>query len=92
MGLATFIAAATAGLLQAGAGFGKPKFTPASPLKDHKIIGKSMQGYMTGQHKQSMRPVTRVQYAGGRSRYTPHQGKGECARRVRQMVGALSGA
>ncbi|MCP4377700.1 MAG: hypothetical protein GY794_16180 [bacterium] len=89
MGLATFLAAATASLLEAGAGFGKPKFTPASPLKDHKIIGKSMQGYLTGQHKPSMRPVTRVQYDGGRSKYTPHQGKQECGRRVRQMLHSI---
>lgn len=86
MGLMTYLAAATASLLSAASGFNEQKSAPKTSLNGYNILGKSMQGYMTGQHKQSMRPVTRVQYAGGRSKYTPHQGPRECARRVRQWL------
>lgn len=83
------LTAAMGSILEAGAGFGRPKFTPASPLKGHVTVSKTMQGYLTGQGKPSMRPVYRVQWGGGRSKYTPHQGKQECARRVRQGLAAL---
>lgn len=56
---------------------------PPSPLPGHEIIGKTMGGYITGQGKPAMRPVYRAKLV-DRSKYAPHQGKQECARRVRQ--------
>ncbi len=61
---------------------------PPSMLPGHEIIGKGMQGYLTGQGKPAMRPVYRAKLV-DRSKYKPHQGKQECGRRVRQMLNSI---
>lgn len=77
-GLTGFLAAATAALLPKA-----DEVKVKDPLKGYAVVSKTMQGYLTGQHKPSMRPVYRAMPV-DRSRYTPHQGAQECARRVRQ--------
>lgn len=86
LGLMAFLAAATEAML--------PKtdaVKATDALKGHSIIGKTMQGYMTGQHKPSTRPVYRAKLV-DRSKYMPHQGEQECARRVAQGWGNFGSA
>jgi|GEM_PF-6635951 len=61
--------------------------SPKTPLKSWLLALAALAGQGIATVADQLAPQPRI--SNGRSKYKPHQGKRECARRVRQMRGGV---